>query len=315
MTMTVLGVDISKWDGNWDAVRSKAAGAEFAFIKASQATYTDPLFVTNWQRAKDAGILRSAYHYLDYGKPGRDQANYFADLLAAERGELIPTVDFEQRGTSVTAAIALAALRDFAAQMKARGFERFIIYTSVSYWKEFGEKNASWAQFPLWLADYNNKEGAASPAPWTQWTFWQFTPKGSGETFGTESFNVDVNRYNGSLDDLYAFAGTKPVATTTLEQRLAALEQRIATLEQRAGTQVVSLPVTPAPGTGSASGANASATCTAQALNVRSGPGASYPVIGWLSNGQKVKVLERQNGWARIETPSGWSGERYLRFS
>jgi uncharacterized protein YgiM (DUF1202 family) len=77
--------------------------------------------------------------------------------------------------------------------------------------------------------------------------------------------------------------------------------------------QLVSLPVTPAAGTGST--ASNTATCTAQALNVRSGPGASYPVIGWLSNGQKVKVLERQNGWARIETPSGWSGERYLRFS
>jgi lysozyme len=309
--MTVLGVDISKWDGNWDAVRSRAAGAEFAFIKASQATYTDPLFAANWQRAKDAGLMRSAYHYLDYSKPGRDQANYFADLLAADHGELIPTVDFEQRGTSVTQAAALPALRDFVAQMKARGFARVIIYTSASYWKEFGEKNSSWAQFPLWLADYNSKEGAASPVPWTQWTFWQFTPKGSGETFGTESFNVDVNRYNGNLDELYAFAGTKPAATTTLEQRITALEQRIATLEQRSGTQVASLPVaTPASPT-----SNASATCTAQALNVRSGPGASYPVIGWLSNGQKVKVLERQNGWARIETPSGWSGERYLRFS
>jgi lysozyme len=306
--MTILGVDISKWDGNWDALRSKAAGAEFAFIKASQAAYTDPFYTANWQRAKDAGLLRSAYHYLDYSKPGRDQANYFASLLDPDPGELPPTVDFEQRGPNVSAAIALPCLRDFVAQMKARSYSRLIIYTSASYWKEFGEKNPVWAQFPLWLADYNNKDVAPAPAPWTTWTFWQFTPKGSGEAFGTESFNLDVNRYAGTLENLFAFAGVKP-PTAGLEARLTDLEQRLAGLEQRLGTQTV-----PTASTSPAS-ASSQAVCTAQALNVRSGPGASYPVIGWLSNGQRVKVVERQNGWVRLENPAGWSGERYLRFS
>ena len=306
--MTILGVDISKWDGNWDPARAKAAGAEFAFIKASQAAYTDPLFVANWQKAKDAGLLRSAYHYLDYSRLGRDQADYFAGLLDADRGELPPTVDFEQRGPNVSAAQALTCLRDFTAQLKARGCARIILYTSASYWKEFGEKNSSWAQYPLWLADYNSKDAAPAPAPWTTWTFWQFTPKGSGEAFGTESFNLDVNRYAGTLDDLFAFAGVK-APTAGLEARLADLEQRLAALEQRLGAQSA-----PAAAAQPAS-ASSFALCTAQALNVRSGPGASYPVIGWLASGQRVKVVERQNGWARLENPAGWSGERYLRFS
>ena len=56
--MTVLGIDISKWDGNWDAVRTKAAGVEFTFIKASQGLHPDPLFTANWQKAKAAGLLR-----------------------------------------------------------------------------------------------------------------------------------------------------------------------------------------------------------------------------------------------------------------
>jgi len=313
--MTILGVDISKWDGNWDAVRSKAAGAEFAFIKASQAAYTDPLFNVNWQRAKDASLLRSAYHYLDYSKPGRDQADYFADLLVPDQGELPPTVDFEQRGPKVTAALAMTCLRDFAAQLKARGYGRMILYTSAGYWKEFGETNTSWSQYPLWLADYNNKDVAPAPAPWTTWTFWQFTPKGSGEAFGTEGFNLDIDRYAGTLDNLFTFAGVKaPTADleariADLETRLADLGTRLAALQAQSGSQAAATTVAPP------ASASTYATCTAQALNVRSGPGATYPVIGWLSNGQRVRVVERQNGWARLETPAGWSGERYLRFA
>ncbi len=307
--MTVLGVDISKWNGNWDAVKAKAAGTAYAFIKASQALYTDPMFIVNWHKAKDAGILRGAYHYLDYNQTGRDQANYFADLLDADRGEVPPVVDFEQRSSSTTAAKALACLRDFVTQLKARNYSTLTIYTSASYWREFGEKNSNWAQFPLWLADYNSKNSPAAPAPWPRWTFWQFTSKGSGETFGTESYNIDITRYDGTLDDLYAFVGFK-VSSNDLQQRLAALEQRVASLEQALAAQASSpssTPYTPP--------ATSYALCTAEALNVRSGPGATYPVIGWLSNGQRVKVVERQNGWARIDNPSGWSGERYLRFS
>ena len=70
--MTILGIDISKWDGTWDAIKAKQAGATYVFIKASQATSTDPQFLDNWQKAKDAGLLRGAYHYLDYTKPGID---------------------------------------------------------------------------------------------------------------------------------------------------------------------------------------------------------------------------------------------------
>ena len=56
------------------------------------------------------------------------------------------------------------------------------------------------------------------------------------------------------------------------------------------------------------------ATCTINSLNVRSGPGISYPVIANVSIGQKVRVLNRQEGWAKIESPAGWSSEAYLSF-
>ena len=54
--MPVQGIDVSNWQGDidWDKVR--AAGTQFAFIKATEGgDYLDPKFAQNWQAAKRAG--------------------------------------------------------------------------------------------------------------------------------------------------------------------------------------------------------------------------------------------------------------------
>ncbi|HEY8341664.1 MAG TPA: N-acetylmuramoyl-L-alanine amidase, partial [Calditerricola sp.] len=57
------------------------------------------------------------------------------------------------------------------------------------------------------------------------------------------------------------------------------------------------------------------ATVTASRLNVRSGPGTQYAVIGSLPNGTRVTVLEERTGWWRVQTGSltGWVASQYLR--
>ncbi|MFH2102129.1 MAG: GH25 family lysozyme [Chloroflexota bacterium] len=332
--MTVLGIDISKWNGNWDAAKTKAAGASFVFMKASQAKFTDPLFSANWVKAKAVGLLRGAYHYLDYTQPGRDQANYFADLLSADRGELSPVVDFEQRRSDKNTDLARSYLRDFVEQLGARGYTP-IIYTGPSFWNEYGSKEAYWAQFPLWIAHYTTSAAPTLPPPWPRWTFWQFIVKGNGAVFGTESLDLDMNRFDGTMDDLYTFAGLE-TEKAKLANRVATMEYRVATMEQRLGiTPAQAVPVsylpaqpaspyqpvtqaqativsTPAPQQAGSVQVSYSAAVTASGLNVRSGPGTAFPVIGWLSKGQRVKVIETQNGWSRVETPVGWCASQYL---
>ncbi len=56
------------------------------------------------------------------------------------------------------------------------------------------------------------------------------------------------------------------------------------------------------------------AVCNTSALNVRSGPAATYPMVAGIYMGQQVKVLKRQNGWSQIENPAGWCNETYLTF-
>jgi hypothetical protein len=74
----------------------------------------------------------------------------------------------------------------------------------------------------------------------TQWTFWQFT----GDKFvlpGAASA-LDVNYYNGNLDDLKKMLGiktetdTRPAPPTT-EERVTSLEGRVTKLENAAKKQ------------------------------------------------------------------------------
>jgi lysozyme len=399
--MTILGIDISKWDGNWDATKAKQAGATFAFIKASQATLTDPQFLINWQKAKDAGLIRGAYHYLDYTKPGMDQANYFADLLKNDPGELPPVIDYELRRTDNNPSAALGFLRDCLDQLTKRSelfrdasIKRPMIYTGPAFWVEYGDqtKRDYWIQFPLWNAHWITSNTPTVPLPWTMWQFWQFTAKGPGEAFGSESISMDMNRFNGTLNELMEFTGIRiPVVnlnekyetldekfkdlegivasinqtgnasasgisgrvekleglisnldgsittlTTTLAQRIAIVEQKIINLgntpsdspiptnlpsdtpistnppsEPPIPTNPPSDPLIPvAPPSSNSTYAN----CITSALNVRSGPGASFPMVAGLRYGQRVKVIKRQNGWAQFEDPAGWSSEAYLSF-
>jgi lysozyme len=311
--MYVEGIDVSKWDGNWTALKAREAGAAFVFIKASQATFTDVQFAKNWKKAKEAGLLRGAYHYLDYSKPARSQADYFANLLDPDPGELPPVVDFEQQVSGKNAPSPRSYLRDFLAQMKTHGYSP-IIYTAPSFWREFGDNTSSWSDFPLWIAHYTSAAAPSVPSPWTRWTFWQYSEKGDGKGYGSESYGMDMNRFNGTFEELLTFAG---ITDPTLDQRLEMLEQRVLVIENEIEEPLKTLDqrLTKVEQRLDAMGTptvDLYATCTASSLHVRTGPDITYPSVGYLLKGQRVKVLSRQDGWAQIENPAGWSSEKYL---
>ena len=382
--MTVIGIDVSKWNGNWDAHKAKAAGAQFVFVKSSQACFSDQRFDENWQKAREAGLLRGAYHYLDYTKPALDQAKYFCNLLKEDPGELPAVVDFEQARDDSNINLPKNFLRQFVEYLQSDG-RMPIIYTSPAFWKTYGDSSTYWYQFPLWIANYTLSAAPIVPPPWLSWEFWQFSKKGPGQLFGSEALDIDINRFNGSLEELHLLA--KRESREILSERIVAIELRLASIEkilEQQSLPFASASISEAPdsllqeagpgqeaivikdqvlvraGPFSALPSLGQLTrndrveivesqtdwskiksppgwvensalqmpletvesvqdddgeymvCRARALNVRSGPGSVFPVVGWLENGQRIKVLERNNGWAQLEAPKGWSMETYL---
>ena len=86
-------------------------------------------------------------------------------------------------------------------------------YFLQDYFSEAGGGPPSWAKdYPLWLAQYTNvyTEGAQPTLPrgWFKWTFWQYSDKGRVNGINAK---VDLNVFNGSLEDFYKFAGAEIV--------------------------------------------------------------------------------------------------------
>ena len=207
-----MGIDVSRWqDDNstpqrMDFAKAYNAGGRFVFIKASQACWMDEDMLYNWKSAKDALLLRGAYHFLDWTRSAVEQAHFFCNLLEKDPGELPPVVDFECRtGVPSDAVDKLEVVCDI---IEERLNKYPIIYTSPYYWKEHGNVDPDiwWNLHDLWIANYEVSNPFV-PAPWDTWTFWQWTDKGDGKLFGAESYGLDMNWFNGSFDALIAYAG------------------------------------------------------------------------------------------------------------
>ena len=214
MTQT-LGIDVSRWqDDNstaqqMDFTKSVDMGAKFVFIKSSQALWADEDILYNWKSAKDAGLLRGAYHFLDWVADPRKQAQYAWSIIQSDPGELPPVVDFEY--WQPPPANAFDKLWNYVVEMERLSGKIPIIYTGAFFWFDWGTQADVWKKYPLWIASYTSQDYMESNVekltPWDKWHFWQYTSKGDGIAFGAESEGLDMNVFNGSLDDLKDFAG------------------------------------------------------------------------------------------------------------
>ena len=93
------GVDVSHWQGTISWSKVKAAGMQFAFMKATESTtYTDSQLATNWAGVQAVGMYRGAYHFAR-PKVGTApaQARYFVSRVGSFQGAgtLPPVLDLE----------------------------------------------------------------------------------------------------------------------------------------------------------------------------------------------------------------------------
>ncbi|MEK5477567.1 glycoside hydrolase family 25 protein [Paenibacillus sp. FSL R5-0407] len=213
------GIDVSHWQGkiNWQQVR--ADGRAFAFIKASQGTgRVDPQFVANAKGAKAAGLLIGAYHFVDAtsAAEARREANHFYNTMktAGVEFDLPPVMDYENNpGKLNKAAINIVAVA-FLNELEELCGRQPLIYTGNSFAHNF---DASLGKYPIWIARYSTKV-PTDVAAWSKWDIWQHSD--TGKVPGIAG-NVDLNEFNGTLDELRAWAsgGEKKKEEPKLEQR------------------------------------------------------------------------------------------------
>jgi lysozyme len=204
----IHGIDLSKWQGRVDWAAIRAAGTQFAFIKATEGgDHVDPKFLDHWYAAKRAGIPRGAYHFVYWCRPAHEQAEWFRQNVPQDPDALPPVLDLEWNGHSrtcprkVSREEALAMTRTMLDAMETHTGKRPIIYTDITFHAEVLE--GAFDDYPYWLRSvaaepherYNNR----------RWTFWQFTT--TGRVPGIDG-DVDRNTFYGTENQWRAFLAT-----------------------------------------------------------------------------------------------------------
>ena len=206
----VPGIDVSHYQPAIDWATVVRAGFQYCFIKATEGMASvDKSFARHWQDARKAGLIRGAYHFFRPTLPVASQAALFLRTVKPlQPGDLPPVLDLEapQDWTGIAPkerpALAVRWLEAVEHQLGVTP----IVYLSPTFAGDILENTAELVRYPVWLAHYTMAESPAVPKPWRAWTFWQHS---NGRTPGI-SVPVDLNRFNGSRDDLKALTVPGP---------------------------------------------------------------------------------------------------------
>lgn len=236
----IRGIDCSSWQDNketsqrMDFKKAKAAGVEFAIIRACYGTTTDREFYYNWKAAGDEGMPRGTYAFLQWNIDPQVQARYFVDLFRnIAMPEMAFVVDFEWWSTVPPDAIKwLYGFGKELIRLVPTPKNKHMVYTAPAFWNQYGIKaDTFWSDnFDLWVAGYGMSTRPPVeppvriknmiPAPWVTERIWQYSSKGPGYAMGAESGDIDLNRFNGSRAEFEKYCGivTKPVEPTDTEK-------------------------------------------------------------------------------------------------
>jgi lysozyme len=212
--MTLLGIDVSHWQGEVDWFAVARGNVKFAFAKATDGNVAvDPTFKRNWGGIQEAGLFRGAYHFARPGRDAETQAALFASTVGGLGfRDLPPVLDLEEDdGQSKEHVLAWA--RRFVAKAEQLMGRQLMIYTGAFWRGALGNVNDPFfAARPLWLAAYVPKP--VLPASWTRYTFWQYTEgKNNGPAQIPGVRPCDQSRFEGTTDELAALCSPTPGPT------------------------------------------------------------------------------------------------------
>lgn len=200
---TLRGIDVSRYQPKIDWRALTASGLQFCFIKATEGGRdVDSSFQQHWEGAAAAGLVRGAYHFFRPQIPVSMQADSFARTVGPlQPGDLPPALDLE--GTAgwveIPPANRISLVLNMLGALETRLHATPIVYVSPWFATEMLMSHAALARFPIWLAQYTEEPTPSIPKPWSRWTFWQHSQSGSLPGI---SGAVDLDRFQGSLEDL-----------------------------------------------------------------------------------------------------------------
>ncbi len=192
------GIDVSRYQQviNWEAVKAmnvQETKIHFAFIKATEGNDNiDSYFKRNWRKAKEAEMVRGAYHFFIASKDGTMQARNFINKVKLQSGDLPPVLDVEQTN-GVSKAVLQQRVKAFLYAAELAYGVKPVIYTNADFYKAY--LSDEFDDYPLWVAHYLRP---TEPRISRDWHFWQHSERGRVNGI---SGKVDFNVFNGDSTD------------------------------------------------------------------------------------------------------------------
>ena len=204
---TVLGTDISWWQGIVNFVKMKLKAA-FVIIRAGSVNsvtgdlYWDYCVATNAEGAEDAELRKGFYwYYREFGiEHAKKQARFFWNAISEWTIEEGLFCDVEVYNASLKNVLA------FMVELKrVSGLpdEKLGIYSRGGLWSSLRGDHSLFKRFLCWVARYHptiahpwNTWLAGRMQPWDDYDYWQWSADGNnrGAEFGVESDDIDLNR-------------------------------------------------------------------------------------------------------------------------
>jgi len=208
----VAGIDVSADQGTIDW-NSAASSINFALIKATDGVDADPNFQTNWTGARAAGVKTGAYHFFRNFHGAQEQFQALTGAIT-NPGDFPITLDIENTSSYPLKPGDVPVIGQIISLIRQQYGKLPIIYTDNGSWGSLGNPDAangiSFVECPLWIAYPTSNPSPQYPLPWTAWTFWQYSWKGSIPGIGTD---VDLDRFAGNLTVLRRIAAAMSVET------------------------------------------------------------------------------------------------------
>jgi lysozyme len=198
--MTLVGIDVSHWQGTVDFAAVKRAGYSFVILKASDGVLSDPTFAGNRARAHVAGLTVGAYHFAEAGDPNAEADNFCRIVGSLAVGELA-VLDWETK-TANPPLWCKTWLDRVASKLGVRP----LIYMNQNTLAGFNWAPVVAGNYGLWLAKYDNSQSQPAGGAWPVVAMKQFT---SGGTVPGVSGQCDVDVFYGDAATLAKY-GKQP---------------------------------------------------------------------------------------------------------
>ena len=183
------GIDVSKHQGTIDWAKVKAAGVQFAMLRAGYGRYDnqkDERFEANYKGATAAGIPVGAYHYsyATTAEQAEQEAEVFLGWIKGKTLTYPVAFDIEDKkqanlGVSVISDI----IRAFCETVEAAGYY-VVVYANKDWLTNRIDADCK-SRYDIWLAQWTSE-----PTYTGSFGLWQYSSKGSVDGV---SGNVDMN--------------------------------------------------------------------------------------------------------------------------